>query len=1250
MSEISDDLCLPPNPGSETKLRIAKARETIGGSDDTAVDPPIWKIGDIVQGFLLEKLLGSGVTSSVYRVREIDTGRIYALKLLRTRCEMTRSASRVGFRRMLPFNHPALVLVDRIWSIGDYIGFTMEEVAGQRLVEVINKTRTQGRDAVFALARRLLNDVGSALQAMHLACLVHRDVKPENVMIDESGQAKLIDYGLVGSWDPETDPDARRNYLAGTYWYMAPESISKQMYPPACDVYALGSIVLELIANRSKLPPEELGVSLGQSIGDVRSFLPSDTPSDLVDLLCDMLDPCPENRPLASRLVQSGYPSVSSVESAANFSCGNLYGREEEMSIAEKWVHSVVDGRPTRLHISGESGVGKSWFLAELIRRIRSNAWFQVFDSTCRERADVPLHAFDAMADGIARRYSRDDREPIRLSMRSALLLRQAFPSLKSIIPLPTLTEEEQTEILNQAISEDDTVEESEEQITRRLQLAKEDSLAAGVDMVDRMCDYGPLILVVDDVQWADQDSINVLDHLLSDANGRVGIITVGKSATVNFRAPADVHIALNPLAEDAAIRLLHRLLCAHSTNWSDDALLRLARLGEGNSYRLTQLAACVSHDEESAWHQRLLIGQVTVEDIWQSRLNHLSDEANQMIETLAIAGGPVRLRDITHASGLGVRCHKAVQELISLRLVVDEAPKRDAVNIVHQRVSTCIIERLDPTRFRDLHKTWADYLISCEHDLWRAARIAGHLLAANEPVAAIPYITQAARDAESRVAYGEAARWHHRASEHLVGEDSADQLLLAINRFEDAGCPGEAADACLELLHHPAMWHVLPACGFSGTTAQAGSLCHSVSSKPLSEVQLWRRYAENLFRAGRASDAEPVIERLLTMHEQNPCEEIPDALLALHRPLMAIDIKAGFKLLHKARRLGESAQESPARLRGAIDDCVAATRNPGLARRRGTERLQCYAAEQTASANATGTAIVNSGLALRHLLACDWASAISPAVEAIERFRSEGVPFRFDEAITYVPLTWSYLWLGRLADMRAIREQMTRDLRERNDKFLYRLMSLGPAYGFKLLDDETPRVSTLSDRFKRHDGIAQSPWLELLQGLAVTMRCIYTGQTSSGLRYHRVLASGNRKSILEQTQVLRVICWQFGALLSLRMAVTYPIAREASVARVQEFCNLLAEENTAYGRAISLFYSAQSFEITGEQSRCAGLYSEAADIADSLDLIPIRLAAIDRISLIARQRGHGELRRFLSSEGVQNPEKFARLYCGLQS
>ena len=74
---------------------------------------------------------------------------------------------------------------------------------------------------------------------------------------------------------------------------------------------------------------------------------------------------------------------------------------------------------------------------------------------------------------------------------------------------------------------------------------------------------------------------------------------------------------------------------------------MRLVMLGEENAHCLTQLAACVGQDDARYWHDRLLNETVEIEDIWQSRLDQLSDQAIVAIEFLAIAGGPIRLSDL---------------------------------------------------------------------------------------------------------------------------------------------------------------------------------------------------------------------------------------------------------------------------------------------------------------------------------------------------------------------------------------------------------------------------------------------------------------------------------------------------------------------------------------------------------------------------------------------------------------------------
>lgn len=1272
------------SPVSETKIRFARSRETTRGADELAVEPLAWRVGDEVDGLVIEKLLGSGVTSTVYRVRDSETGRRFALKILRTRCEETLTASRLGFRRMALLSHPSLVRVDRIIQVGRCIGFTMEEVVGERLIEVINQTRCEDRSRVFDLAKRLLHDLGGALQTLHDEGLVHRDVKPENVMIDQNGRARLVDYGLVGTYDPDSDPDARRNYLAGTYWYMAPESISMQIYPPACDVYALGCIVLELIAHRSSLPVEIEWASLGQSIGDVRSFLPPDTPAELADLLCDMIDPLPENRPLAARLAQLSDHSFASQETPTNFRRRELRGREKEMAIAEQWVHSVVEGQPTWLHIHGGSGVGKTWFLAELLRRIRRNPWFQVFDSTCRERADVSLQAFDAMADAIARRYSRDDREPIKLQPRHAILLRQAFPSLRGVIEEPKLSPEELQDLgVNADSSQVDShaadidgeanqgVEVDDVSITAQA-LARNDALSSGVDLVNRMCDYGPLFLVVDDAQWADQDSINVLATLLSDANGEVGIITIGRDRELRFSRASDVELELRPLSQSESVAFLRELLSKSLFRWDDKALEQLAVLGEGNTYRLTQLAACISRDDPAVWQEKLLRGEVELEDIWHSRLQSVSSDALVALEYLAVAGGPIRPRELARASELMERSDAALRELVELQLVHD-SPRRDSIEIIHQRLAVRVIHLLSPERLGAIHSAWAAYLMTCEEDQWRAARIAGHLLSAGKREEAVRFVIQAARDASERFAFIEAGRWHQRAAELTIGHDVAQHLMAAMDAFEKAGYAPDAARLCRQLLDSPSSEDASLRCELQLRLAEnllaSGAIAEANQAMAdLVRMSKWSMASHDRLplSASRAFWNASTVKSLLSskdagdkLHGDQPANRneaagrSPVRHVAAHyeltRPIALFDVDRSVQcLLHSAAYQAESLEARDV-ASVATQLAILGCRQAGRVRKRNTSRLEKL--QQIANHSGDTELIWQSrnAIALRHLLSCDWASAIAAAQAAIKASQSHRRLKRFEFAESQLPLVWSCLWLGRLNDLRSVTDSLTRQLRDDKDEFARHIAGTGIGAVSFLMDDDDAQARATHSALLRQTRILRSPWLTTFQCLSPIMRWLYQSRTSHAVRYYQaVVAQSRLQQVLKKVQLPRVLYLQLEALMHLRVASTQPVNRLPSLAQAQHVVKRLADEKSPYAKAIAKFFDAQSQELMGERKRCLDLYGEAADAADSLDLVPFRLAATDRIANVEGDKRSSELNRFLVSEGVKRPDKFARFFCGL--
>lgn len=566
-------------PGLETVFRQRTCRETLSLSGESPLPPPSWGCGHQIGDFAIDSVLGSGVTSTVYRATEVSTGRNLALKLLRVRDQESLTTSRLGHRRVMPLSHPSLAKIYGLYLLDGMPAVAMERVDGISLSELIRSLAGAGdRALAFRYAAKVALDIGGALQMLHGSGLVHRDIKPDNLLVEPSGRVRLVDYGLVGSYDPEADPDARRGYLAGSFWYMAPESICSQRYPPACDIYALGCVLLELVADPSRLPEPILGMSLGETVGDIDRVIPVDTPDELRELIRDMLDSNSENRPIAASVARigSGQPADSKDNRVA-FRTVDLLGRDAEMAVADNWFRDVARHGSAWLHLCGASGCGKSWFAAELRKRISSNRWFQVFDASCLKTPRNGFCTFDEVADLVARRYARADRAAIELSSTSANSMLWLFPALSSIINKK-----------GQLSGGEDC------RLTAADRFGSADGstdvLTGMTEFFSRLCEYGPVMLVIDNFQWIDRSSIDLLNRLLAEVKGPLGLVTISTEASTPLYCSPDQTIALKPLDERQSVRLVENMIGFGIPPISSRVVQLIARSGRGNANELCQM------------------------------------------------------------------------------------------------------------------------------------------------------------------------------------------------------------------------------------------------------------------------------------------------------------------------------------------------------------------------------------------------------------------------------------------------------------------------------------------------------------------------------------------------------------------------------------------------------------------------------------------------------------------------------------
>jgi serine/threonine-protein kinase len=203
------------------------------------------RIGTELGGYRIERVIGRGGMSSVYLAEHIRLGRRVALKLLSPELagsERFRDRFLRESKLAASIDHPNIVPIYDADEVGDVLFIAMRYVEGSDLKEVI---RAEGRlDAVRTAA--LVEQIASALDAAHAHGLVHRDVKPGNVLLTADDHVYVSDFGLTKRALSVSGLTAT-GQLVGTIDYVAPEHIKGDVVDGRADVYSLGCVVVECL-------------------------------------------------------------------------------------------------------------------------------------------------------------------------------------------------------------------------------------------------------------------------------------------------------------------------------------------------------------------------------------------------------------------------------------------------------------------------------------------------------------------------------------------------------------------------------------------------------------------------------------------------------------------------------------------------------------------------------------------------------------------------------------------------------------------------------------------------------------------------------------------------------------------------------------------------------------------------------------------------------------------------------------------
>jgi tetratricopeptide (TPR) repeat protein len=327
--------------------------------------------------YLLERELGRGGMAVVYLARDLRHERPVALKVILPAASGELNAGRFDreIRVTAALQHPNILPVFDSGRTAGHSWYTMPYVAGETL------RRRLEREGPLPLAEavRLAREIAEALASAHTHGVVHRDVKPENVLLS-AGHALVADFGVASVMGPLDAGLTLAGTAVGSPAYMSPEQAAGDAVDGRSDIYALGCVLFEMLAGRPPFTGRTamalMSRRLAEPAPDVRPLRP-EVPTWLETALGRALARDPADRfPTAAAFAEALAAPLGQAEPAAARGPESrettLVEREELLETLERLLVGAVAGVGATVLVSGEAGIGKTALVEQFTRGARA--------------------------------------------------------------------------------------------------------------------------------------------------------------------------------------------------------------------------------------------------------------------------------------------------------------------------------------------------------------------------------------------------------------------------------------------------------------------------------------------------------------------------------------------------------------------------------------------------------------------------------------------------------------------------------------------------------------------------------------------------------------------------------------------------------------------------------------------------------------------------------------------------------------
>ncbi|MFC3535731.1 diguanylate cyclase [Couchioplanes azureus] len=789
-------------------------------------------------GLDIEAELGRGAYTTVFQARRGDER--YALK--RPRGEAAGApGTLLAFSReaalLACVDHPGVVRAYAAGRYEDGPALVTELLDGRSLADLL-------ADGPLPQERvlRLATELAQALAAAHRTGLVHRDIKPHNIMVPAQGHAKLIDFGLAMLGQDLDTADK----TVGTFLYCSPEQsgMLKRPVDGRSDLYSLGVVLFQCLTGRPPFSAPDVGELLRlHTTAPVPELGPGIDPA-LAEVVTRLLAKDPDDRYQSPTALLAALRAAAGGADPAPADAATprwpLFGRDAEIrQLTERWLRARA-GAGGAAVVRGPAGSGRSSLAAEVAA---AAAGATVLSGRCAEGEAVPLGGLRAALEGhldAVARLERPARDAAQERIRTAAagvgpgLIAGLSPRLAAMLGDAPATASD----------------------------GRDDRLLAAVAVfLSELARAGDgLLLVLDDVQWLDAASRRVLAMLgpdlatlpllvlLTELDGAARPLT-------ELGAALDTTVRCEPLGADATAALIASRL--PGARVPDALVAHVAALADGSplaqvAYLLQLVDAGLLVPLWGEWYLDAAgaEGLPVASDAGSlivARLEGVADDVREVLAAASVVGGRFRQEVLTAVCGLPAGTVAAALGTAVIRRIV-EIREGGRYGFVHTALRDALLADVAPERRRRLHAAAAD---------------------------ALDVLPLTLRDTDHEYVLAR----HHRHAGDAADPDARRRSALAAGRRALADqAPAEA----IEYLT-----------GIAGADGPAGS-------------EVLRPLAVAYLRAGHFAECRQTLERALaTETDRQRRAELRTTLVELHHTTWADDraVHAATEALHELGR-----------------------------------------------------------------------------------------------------------------------------------------------------------------------------------------------------------------------------------------------------------------------------------------------------------------------------------------------------------